>query len=116
MDVELGLRLSRGSPRVSGVGGNCSASRPRKGSGDGCIELLLVNTMFSGDIMGESCRELDATEEALMAEVGPEAEMPYACWRAVWTWLGRLRRMKDPCEARTGVETDACEPGLDRGG
>jgi hypothetical protein len=38
------------------------------------MELLVVNTIFSGDMKGESCRELDATEEALMAELG----MPFA--------------------------------------
>lgn len=76
MELALGLRLRSGSPRVSGVGGNCSTSGPRQGSGDGWIELLVVKTIFSGDIIGDSCCELDATEEALMAEAGTQVDVP----------------------------------------
>ena len=51
-----------------------SASRPRRPSGEPCIEeLLVVSCVVSGDIMGDACRELEVvTEEALMAEAGTE--------------------------------------------
>ena len=83
--MALGFRDSRGSPRLKGVGCDCS-SRPRngKGSGDGWTELLVVNMAISGDMMGESCNELDAIEEALMAEAGMLLSRGLA-WMVVWT-------------------------------
>ena len=34
------------------------------------MDEFLVNTAVSGDMMGEPCRELEATEEELMADTG----------------------------------------------
>lgn len=45
---------------------------PRVGSGDGCMELLVVRTSGPGERMGEVCCGLDAIEEVVMAEVGAE--------------------------------------------
>lgn len=47
-----------------------SESLPRMGSGDGCMELLVVRTSGSGDMTGENCRGLDAIDELVMAEGG----------------------------------------------
>lgn len=47
-----------------------SESLPRIRSGDGCIELLVVSTPDSGDMMGEICCGLEAIEELVMAEEG----------------------------------------------
>lgn len=64
---------------------------PREGSGDGCIELLVVSAPDSGDMMGETCCGLEAMDEFVMAEVGAAAT--WMCSRlAVWTWTGRGRR------------------------
>lgn len=46
-----------------------STSRPRTGSGDGCMELLVVTAPVSGDCIGEGWME-EAIEEAEMAEGG----------------------------------------------
>lgn len=57
------------------------------------MEELVVKTAVSGDMMGEPCCELEATEDALMAEAGTPG-MVVGCvggWKAVWTWLGRER-------------------------
>lgn len=43
---------------------------PRMGSGDGCMELLVVTTSGPGDMMGEVRCGLDAIDEVVMAEVG----------------------------------------------
>ena len=50
-------------------GGWWSPSRPRAGSGDGCMELLVVTAPVSGDWIGEGWIE-EAMEEAEMAEAG----------------------------------------------
>lgn len=42
----------------------------RMGSGDACIDEFLVKTAVSGDMMGEPWRELEATDEELMADTG----------------------------------------------
>lgn len=44
-------------------------SLPRSGSGEGTIELPVVNPAMFGDMMGEQC-ELEATDEVLTAEAG----------------------------------------------
>lgn len=64
---------------------------PREGSGEGCMELLVVSTPDSGDMIGDICCGLEAIEEFVMAEVGTFAA--WMCRRlAVWTWTGRGRR------------------------
>lgn len=45
---------------------------PRMGSGEGCMELLVVRTSGPGDMMGEVCCGLDAIDDVVMAEVGAE--------------------------------------------
>jgi hypothetical protein len=51
-------------------GGHESCSRPRIGSGETWTEELVVRRAVSGDMIGEPCCELEATDEALMAEMG----------------------------------------------
>lgn len=55
-------------------GGHWSSSLDRTGSGDAWIDEFVVRTAVSGDMMGEPCRELEAAEEALMAETGAAEE------------------------------------------
>jgi hypothetical protein len=50
--------------------GKTSSSRPRMGSGEGWAEEFVVRTAVSGDMMGEPCCEFEATDEALMADMG----------------------------------------------
>lgn len=81
-----------------------SESLPRIGSGDGCMELFVVRTPDSGDMMGEVCCGLDAMDELVMADVGAAAML--ACSRlVVWTWLGRgLLSFDDASVGGGGVE------------
>lgn len=69
----LVLREMMGSGRAS-IEGRVGISEPlpRVGSGDGCMELLVVRTSGPGERMGEVCCGLDAIEEVVMAEVGAE--------------------------------------------
>lgn len=67
-----------GSMMGSGSGsrdGSRDASEflPREGSGDGCMELLVVIMPDSGDMIGEICCGLEAMDEFVMAEVGAAA-------------------------------------------
>lgn len=68
-EVVLVLRdkTDSGSWKLEGQG---SSSRPRMGSGDGWTDELVVRTAVSGDMMGDPCSELEATEDALMADSG----------------------------------------------
>lgn len=43
-------------------------------SGEACIEELFVSVANSGVMMGDPCRELEATEEPLIAEMELGAE------------------------------------------
>lgn len=47
------------------------------GSGEGWIEELVVRTAVPGDMMGEPCCGLEATEEVLMADKGATRG---CCW------------------------------------
>lgn len=61
-----------------------SESLPPEWSGDGCMELLVVSALDSGDMIGEICCGLEAMDEFVMAEVGAVAT--WVCRRlAVWT-------------------------------
>lgn len=40
------------------------------GSGEAWIDEFVVKTFVPGDMIGDPCSELEATEEALMAEPG----------------------------------------------
>lgn len=76
----LVLREMMGSGSGSITGSvEASESLPRMGSGDGCMELLVVGMADSGDMMmGDVCCGLEAIEELVMAEVGA-----FVIW--VWT-------------------------------
>jgi hypothetical protein len=50
-------------------GGHKSSSLAESCSGEACIEEEFVRVASSGVMMGDPCRELDATEEPLMAEM-----------------------------------------------
>jgi hypothetical protein len=65
--------------------GMISASRPLGPSGEAWRELLLVKIcVVCGDMMGDGCCELEATEEVLIAETGTvEAGMVGS--NEVWT-------------------------------
>ena len=52
------------------MGGNGSSSLCRIGSGEAWTDEFVVSTAVSGDMTGEPSRELEAAEEALMAEMG----------------------------------------------
>ena len=71
-DVVLVLRDRTGSGSWNAAGGNRSMSRPLSGSGDACIELLVVMPVVSGDKIGEHCCGLDVTEELLKVEKGAD--------------------------------------------
>lgn len=64
-----------------------SVSRPRRPSGEPCIdESFVVSCAVSGDMMGDVCRELDVvTEEVLMADAGV---VGMCGGKLVWTLLG----------------------------
>lgn len=51
---------------------------------------LVVMWVVCGDIAGEGCCELDATEEALIAETG--IDVAGMVGRLVWTWPSFARR------------------------
>lgn len=72
-----------------------SESLPRMGSGDGCMELLVVSTSGSGDMMGENCCGLEAIDELVMADGGAAVICGCARRLLVWTSLGRGRRSCD---------------------
>jgi hypothetical protein len=64
--------MDSGSSKCGGV---ASGSRPLGPSGEPCMELLLVISWeVCGDMIGEACCELEATEEALMADSGTVEE------------------------------------------
>lgn len=63
-------RIGSGSWKLGGHG---SSSLPRIGSGEPWTDELVVRTAVSGDMMGEPCWELEATEEAEIAETGAVA-------------------------------------------
>jgi hypothetical protein len=69
----LDLRDTIDSGSSKGGGGN-SASRPRRPSGEPCIEeLFVVSWAVSGDMIGEAWGELEVvTDEALIADAGTE--------------------------------------------
>lgn len=75
-----------------------SESLPRIGSGDGCMELLVVRTSGSGDMMGENCCGLEAIDELVIAEGGAVVICGCARRLLVWTSLGRGRRSCDGWE------------------
>lgn len=54
------------------------------GSGEAWMEELTVRMAGSGDIIGDPCCELEALEDALMADAGA-ASGPCA-WKSVWTF------------------------------
>lgn len=60
-------RIVSGSGKLEGHG---SSSLSCMGSGDGWTEELVVRTTVPGDIMGDPCCELEAAEDALMADTG----------------------------------------------
>jgi hypothetical protein len=62
-----------------------SSSRPRIGSGEAWMELLLVMMAVSGDMMGDPCRELEPTDDALRAEMGAWAMGALDDRPLVWT-------------------------------
>lgn len=64
----------------------------------------MVRTAVSGDMMGEPCWELEAIEEALIAEMGAVVGCCGVCWKLVWTWLGRERRSSVGREDMVGSE------------
>ena len=81
MALLLEQSLVRSPPLVVGLRSN---SEP-------CIELLLVVIcVVWGDMAGDGCCELDATEEALIAEAGIEVELMLG--RLVWTRESFARR------------------------
>ena len=53
---------------------NWSSSLGRIASGDACKDEFVVKTAVPGDIMGDPCRELEATDEVLIAETGTELD------------------------------------------
>lgn len=62
-----------------------SGSRPRGPSGDACRELLFVmSCVVWGDMIGDGCRELEATDEALIADGGMYVEV-IELEKFVWT-------------------------------
>lgn len=97
--LRLDLRETIDSGSSKG-GGRYSDSRPRGPSGEPCIEeLFVVSCVVSGDMTGDACCELEATEEALMADAGTEFVEPIVGRKEVWTWLGFARLI---------VEEDCC--------
>lgn len=65
----------------NGGGKGESDSRPRGPSGETWREeLFVVICVVSGDMMGEACAELEATDEVLNADVKEGAEV-----KEVWT-------------------------------
>lgn len=90
--VMMGSMMGSGSGSRDGKR-EASESLPREGSGDGCMELLLVRAPDSGDMIGDICCGLEAMDEFVMAEGGAVAT--WMCRRlAVWTWTGRGRRSR----------------------
>lgn len=89
--------MDSGSSKTGGID---SASRPLGPSGEHWRELLLVVLcVVSGDIIGDACCELDATEEALIAEEGIDADEAGIVGRElVLTWLGFARRPVASCD------------------
>jgi hypothetical protein len=57
-----------------------------------------VSCAVSGDMTGEACWELEATDEELMADAGKEAEGMEG-GNEVWTCAGRARRYVGVCMA-----------------
>lgn len=68
----IGSMMGPGSGSIDGSI-DTSEFLPREGSGDGCIELLVVTMPDSGDMIGEICCGLEAIDEFVMAEVGAAA-------------------------------------------
>lgn len=58
-----------------------------------------------GDEIGDPCCELEAPEDALMADAGA-ASGPCA-WKVVWTWLGFGRWDLLDCEGKVLLEPNA---------
>lgn len=54
-------------------GGHESSSLAVRSSGEACIDELLVSVAMSGVMIGDPCRELEATDEPLIAEREPGA-------------------------------------------
>lgn len=97
--------MGSGSCSIDGRAEDASESLPRIGSGEGCMELMVVGTADSGDMVGDLCCGLEAIDEVVMAEVGA-LEVWVCCRRlAVWTLLGRGRR---GCEGWEDRESGRC--------
>lgn len=63
-------------------------------------ELFVVICVVSGDMMGDACGELEATEDALIADAGMEAVEEMDGRKYVWTWLGFARLVVEDCGER----------------
>lgn len=59
--------MGSGSGSIEDIG-HASDSLPRIGSGDGCMELLVVSTSDFGEHTGETCCGLEAMDELVTAE------------------------------------------------
>lgn len=72
--------IGSGSGSIDGRAGS-SEPLPRVGSGDVCMELLVVRISGPGDMMGDTCWGLDAIDELVTAEMGAVEIWP--CGRSV---------------------------------